>query len=196
MIDFEVFKNNLIEYEKELSSYKVPRFHEIPDIDLYMDQTILFLNKRLQLFVKKNEPIITPSMINNYVKAEIIPAPKGEKYSSKHLCYIICVCFLKQVLSMNDIKNILYSSIDAKGEEFSYNFFCECIEKSFKNCCSLINVNKTDVNDIDIFDLTLYFVCKAIANKIYSEKCILLQQNLINEQKINKIKQEIENNKI
>ena len=63
---------------------------------------------------------------------------------------------------MNDIKNILYSSIDAKGEEFSYNLFCECIEKSFKNCCSLINVNKTDVNDIDIFDLTLYFFCKAI----------------------------------
>lgn len=192
MIDFEILKNKLIEFENELANYKVPRFEEIPDIDLYMDQTILFLNKRLNILIKNNEPIITPSMINNYVKAGIIPSPIGKKYSRKHLAYIICICFFKQILSMNDIKNIIYYSLDAKGEEFSYNFFCENIEDSFKNCCRLISVDKNSKSSIEVSDFTLYYSCKAIANKIYSEKCISLQQKLINEQKINQIKKEFE----
>ena len=196
MIDLEKLNSELIIFENELVSYKMLRYDEIPDIDLYMDQTIIFLNKRLKILIKGDEPVITPSMINNYVKAGIIPAPIGKKYSKKHLAYIICVCFFKQILSMSEIKNLIEHQKILSGEEFSYNFFCESIEDSFKNCCRLVNVKKSDKSNIKINDFTLYYACKAIANKLYAEKTIYIQQNLINEIKIEEIIKEVEKIKV
>ena len=128
MYDNNKYNSLLSDFEKELISFKMLRYNEIPDIDLYMDQTIIYLNKRLMILTKNDDSIITSSMINNYVKAGIIPSPISKKYSKKHIAYIICVCFFKQILSMNEIK-VLFDYIKFnENEEKSYNFFCENID--------------------------------------------------------------------
>lgn len=45
-----------------------------------MDQVITFLNKQLELFTMDGERLLTPSMINNYVKDGVLPRPVQKKY--------------------------------------------------------------------------------------------------------------------
>ena len=71
MYDNNKYNSLLSDFEKELISFKMLRYNEIPDIDLYMDQTIIYLNKRLMILTKNDDSIITSSMINNYVKANV-----------------------------------------------------------------------------------------------------------------------------
>ena len=61
----------------------LPRWNELPGIDLYMDQLIGYIDSAIgDLFCKIDTPPLTKSMVNNYVKAKIIQAPTNKKYSN------------------------------------------------------------------------------------------------------------------
>ena len=77
-------------FEEELSNFHIPRYEDLPDIELYMDQVLALINKQL-FIISNNENVITPSMVNNYVKFGLIPSPKGKRYTRKHLCYMIAL---------------------------------------------------------------------------------------------------------
>jgi len=191
----EIIRDDLIKFENELKNFVIVKYDDIPDIDLYMDQTLAFLNKRLSILKRDDEDIIvTASMINNYVKAGIIPAPISKKYSKRHLAYIVTVCFLKQVLSMNEIKTVIDYLVETKGERESYDYFCNSVEKSLQNCCRLIKTEKTIDSEQDPDNFSLYFSTKALANKIYAERCIFLQNKSLSNKKIIEIKKELEKN--
>ena len=69
---------------KDLLDYHFPRFDELPEIELYIDQVICVVQKNLSIFSKNKEtPVITPSMINNYVKQEVLEPPKKKKYNKE-----------------------------------------------------------------------------------------------------------------
>ncbi len=57
---------------KEIKDFHLPRWNELPSIDLYIDQLVSFLEQYLFGYIKndneKEEKIITKTMINNYVK--------------------------------------------------------------------------------------------------------------------------------
>lgn len=95
--------------EQLLKEYHLPTWDELPTIDLYMDQVILLLTKYLEIFaaVSNDDKIITPTMINNYVKQKTIPAPVKKRYSKMHLAYLIIICILKQTLSISTISKII-----------------------------------------------------------------------------------------
>lgn len=63
--------------ERLLKEFQLPTWDELPIIDLYMDQVMILLSKHLSIFsaVSNDDKIITHTMINNYVKQKIIPAP-------------------------------------------------------------------------------------------------------------------------
>lgn len=77
---------------------------EIPDIDLYMDQVTTLVEDKLGT-TKRNaqDKLLTKTMVNNYTKAGLIPAPVKKKYSKEHLLRLIMIYHLKSVLSINDI---------------------------------------------------------------------------------------------
>ena len=97
--------NENTEISKPLK-HKLPYWDELPEIDLYMDQVIVLMEKYLSWYIEENQEtkIITPSMINNYVKLGIIPPPEKKKYSKVHIAYLIIICSLKQVMPIPDIK--------------------------------------------------------------------------------------------
>ena len=176
MINIEEFEKQLTDFEKQLQNYHMPRYRELPDIELYMDQVIVYVNKYLNIFSKKEENVITPSMINNYVKHGILPPPVGKKYGRTHLAYICAVFFLKQVLKMDEIKAIIQNQIEKSNEFKAYTYFCMALEQAFKNCC-LLN-KKEAVNHESPLDKENYALKSstiAIANLIYAQKVIELQ---------------------
>ena len=51
-----------------LQIIRLPRWTDLPDLELYMDQVVSYINQYLNAL---NLDEITASMINNYVKKEI-----------------------------------------------------------------------------------------------------------------------------
>lgn len=130
-------KENLIlafsEIEHGLTNYALPSWDMLPDIDLYMDQVVSLITKYLEVpssTIGFNRPV-TSSMINNYVKLGIIPAPKKKKYSKIHLAYLLIVCTLKQTLDMSTIQQIIPVDLDEDVVIKTYDSFVKNQSKAF-----------------------------------------------------------------
>lgn len=90
----------------ERIDYIRPR--EIPDIDLYMDQVTTFMEEHLSSSKRYPEDkILTKTMINNYAKNRLIPAPEKKKYSKEHMLLLIYIYYYKGILSIGDIQRLL-----------------------------------------------------------------------------------------
>lgn len=119
--------------EKSLN-HTLPRYEELPVIDLYMDQVIAVMEKYLSLYYPVyDNKIITPAIINNYVKLKIIPPPKAKKYSKIHLAYLIVICLLKQTLSIKTISDMINLGLKTTDIKTLYNSFCDSYEDVLKN---------------------------------------------------------------
>ena len=85
----------------KFQDFHMPRYDEIPDIDLYMDQLLAYIEKILApLFEHTNEKILTTSMVNNYVKQGVLPPTVKKRYSREHVIILIEICLAKQIYSI------------------------------------------------------------------------------------------------
>ena len=78
-------KNEFFTSCDAVANLHFPRWHELPEFELYMDQVIGLVEKYLRPLYPENKAPITPSMINNYVKQRILPPPENKRYGKKHL---------------------------------------------------------------------------------------------------------------
>ena len=124
----------LIKYIKSLDGYKLPEYKDLPQIPLYMEQVVSYVNETLNNIYKNNENGITPFMVNNYVKAKMINAPKKKKYDTNHIGYLLSIGLLKNVVSMRDLAGII--EIDktfTDNKEQLYDVFKEMHDEVLKN---------------------------------------------------------------
>ena len=118
---------------EDLMQYHCPRWNELPQIDLYIDQVICVLQDNLSIFSKdKNVPIITASMINNYVKQEVIDAPVKKKYNRLQLSHLFVICILKRLMSISEIGDSIKTMKKIISVEDGYNMFCDELEIAIK----------------------------------------------------------------
>ena len=82
---------------------------EIPNIDLYMDQVLSFINERTRYLTRnpQGDKIFTKTMINNYAKTKILPPPVKKKYSKDHIMLLLLIYYFKGVLSVGDTGDLL-----------------------------------------------------------------------------------------
>jgi hypothetical protein len=82
---------------------------DIPNIDLYMDQLLPFMEDSLKKSVRRpgEDKILTKTMINNYAKNDLLPPPVKKKYSKDHIILLMFIYYYKSILSINDIKTLL-----------------------------------------------------------------------------------------
>ena len=87
--------------DEEIEKFHIPRWEEIPQIDLYIDQVVSYLENYLSNYIESGEEkenkIITKTMINNYVKHGAIKAPINKKYNREHIAYLFVIFILKQI---------------------------------------------------------------------------------------------------
>ena len=85
----------------------------IPDLDLYMDQLITFFDMHLgNTRRRKDDKLLTKTMINNYTKNRILMPASKKKYSKEHIILLLLIYQLKQVTSMEDIQHLLFEFYD------------------------------------------------------------------------------------
>ena len=114
--------NNILHHLAEID-YVHPE--DIPNIDLYMDQVLTFLDQELGTVREATEDkAMTKTMINNYTKNQILPPPEKKKYSRDHMLNLIFIYYFKNFLGLKDIKSIL-DPINEKyyGDSEGLNFF-------------------------------------------------------------------------
>lgn len=110
---------------QDLMTFKSTSSDRIPTIPLYMDQVLSYLDQVLSPLKRKNdETTLTKTMINNYVKSNVIPAPKKKKYDHNHLMGLTMIYRLKATMSMKDIET-LYQS---QGSEPLSNYYQDFLE--------------------------------------------------------------------
>lgn len=109
--------------------YHCPRWSELPDIPLYMDQVVEIIRKVLDIFSDGSEPVITAPMINNYVRQKLIDPLVNKKYLKDHVSELIVLSLFKRSFSMQEIKSVIRAIIDEYGMEAGYDLFCSELEE-------------------------------------------------------------------
>lgn len=93
---------------ESLSNMEYIKSKEIPNIDLYMDQVLTFMNGHLENAKRyEDDKIMTKTMINNYAKNHLLPPPDKKKYSKEHMMVLMFIYYFKNILSIGDIQSIL-----------------------------------------------------------------------------------------
>ena len=159
----------------EIKDFHLPRWNELPTIDLYIDQLVSLLEQYLAGYIKsdneKEDKIITKTMINNYVKHSVIKPPINKKYNKEHIASLFVIFVLKQVYSMNDIKKLIDLAIETSPTELAYNRFCSELEKAIL----IVFAEKNYVKNSKLSEeqYILRNVVQSFANKLYVQKVYL-----------------------
>ena len=100
-----------------------PKWEEIPEIDLYLDQVLLYVNKVCTPFITETDKGLTASMVNNYVKHGYLTKPEKKKYQRKQIARLIAISTLKSVFSIQEIAQTLNTLQTETNSEELYNAF-------------------------------------------------------------------------
>jgi len=93
---------------KSLDSLDYIKSKDMPGIDLYMDQLTTFINNKMDDYKRyDDDKILTKTMINNYAKNQVLPAPEKKQYTREHMMDLIFIYYFKSVLSITDIQKVL-----------------------------------------------------------------------------------------
>ena len=116
----------LKQYLKDVSSFSLPKYKELPGVELYMEQVLKFINGALQTLSPSEERQLTSFMVNNYVKAKMVSEPIKKKYSRDQIGYLMAICLMKSTISMSDMSLLLELDKGISTDKGKlYAFFCE-----------------------------------------------------------------------
>lgn len=163
----------------ELQQHKLPTWYELPDLLLYKDQVVSLVEKYVSPYSSGEEKLITPAMINNYVKLKILPKPDSKKrYDRRHLAFLIAITLLKSVFPIQMIKDTMAIQISIEGERLAYDHFCQCVTQAVDICCQqyLNNESQLVVDNANSF---LTFGSYAFANKLIAMKYVQFNSGLL-----------------
>ena len=99
--------------------FHIPRWEQLPSIDLYMDQLLVYIANSLgAYFACTGTAGLTKSMVNNYVKSKIVDAPVNKKYPRLSVAMLVVVCILKNCYATEEIGKLIRLGISLQHSEF------------------------------------------------------------------------------
>ncbi len=108
-----------------IEQFRMPRYQEIPDVGLYLDQTVKYINRYLAPLGCME---ITSSMVSNYVKKGYISNPVRKQYDAEQIAYLFFISIAKSVLSMENIARLFEMQKQTYSAPVAYDFFCQELE--------------------------------------------------------------------
>jgi hypothetical protein len=123
------YKDKILELADKILEWNLVDPKDIPKIPLYMEQVTSFFGEALSGARRNDDDkILTKTMINNYTKEGTLPRPNGKKYSREHMIRLMYIFMLKQVLSLQDIRQMFdLLQVDRKIEPL-YGAYIELVE--------------------------------------------------------------------
>ena len=90
-----------------MTTQQYPLWEELPEIELYLDQVLLYVNQVTQSTLGPNDKGLTASMVNNYVKHGHVAKPIKKKYNAAQVARLIVITSLKTVFEISEIAKTL-----------------------------------------------------------------------------------------
>jgi len=156
---------------KGLEQFKLPRWEELPSIDLYLEQVLSLLEDWLGDFLSfDGKKIITKTMVNNYVKQKFIAPPVNKKYDKTAVASLFVIAILKPVYTIEEISRLIKLDIRTNAKEQAYNEFCELIESAVTHAfhqTAMPKISmKSDPRGI-LWNVCNSFACQLYVRNIY-----------------------------
>lgn len=147
-----------------IRGFRLPRYAEIPTVGLYLEQTIKYINGFLA-------PLgcleLTGSMVSNYVKKGLIPAPVKKQYLPEQIAYLFFVAIAKNLMSMENIDLLISIQQSSYTLPVAYDYMCGELENMLGYFFGL----KDTVDDVGVTEsdekMLLRGLISSAANVIY-----------------------------
>ncbi|MCY7062261.1 DUF1836 domain-containing protein [Streptococcus oralis] len=105
--------------------FSYPKWEDIPNIDLYLDQVLLYVNQVCAPISPDKDKGLTASMVNNYVKHGYLTKPDKKKYQRKQIARLIAITTLKSVFSIQEIAQTLNTLQTQASSDQLYDAFVD-----------------------------------------------------------------------
>ena len=146
------------------AGFALPRYNDLPQVGLYLDQTVQYVNGYFRTFCDVE---LTPSMVSNYVKKGLVGHPVKKKYTREQIASLIYIVVSKTVLSMENIDTLFQMQRAHCSAGAAYDYFCDELE----NCLPFVFGCTNQLRDLaaDAADekLLLRSTIVAAAQKMY-----------------------------
>ncbi|MCF6166357.1 BS ykrK family protein [Furfurilactobacillus rossiae] len=161
--------NDYHKWEQHLAEVKLPKWDELPKFDLYMDQVVAYVNDTLGPL---DVDSVTPAMINNYVKHNIILAPVKKKYQVMQVADILLIGLLKPTYSMDTIRQGMDQVTTSLFPKRAYDTFIDLMLAGLQG--TLSTDAATNLND-----QMMKIAVNAVLDKMKSEKLLALTKEIV-----------------
>ena len=161
---------------KGLENFKLPRWDDLPNLDLYLDQVLSLLDEWLSDYLTYDKTsIMTKTMINNYVKQKYIDAPVNKKYPKETVASLVIIAMLKPVYTISEISRLI--KLGTRNEELDvvYDRFCDKIEEAVHHVFTQTAMPKIE-DDADPRGI-MWNVCTSFACQLYVRNIYLQAHN-------------------
>ena len=135
--------------------FSYPKWKEIPNIDLYLDQVLLYVNQVCSTVSVEKEKGLTASMVNNYVKHGYLAKPDKKKYQRQQIARLIAITTLKSVFSIQEIAQTLNTLQTQASSEQLYNAFVDYMNQGIDPANPII---QSSCQTIKLYHQTLSLV--------------------------------------
>jgi DNA-binding transcriptional MerR regulator len=153
---------------QEVLQFHFPRYGELPALELYMDQVLGVVNQSLRIFAVDGENLLTPAMVNNYVKKKLLPPALGKRYSPGHVAHLLFICTLKPVLSISEIQALLTLECQQLPAQQAFDWFGDLLEQSLR--CVFAHQSDASALPQPSSERLVRAAVFSFANKLYLQK--------------------------
>ncbi len=111
--------------KEAVRDFYLPRFSQIPDMGLYLEQTTKYINQTLKTLGCFE---VTGSMIRNYVKMGLVNNPEKKLYYRDQIAHLITITILKSVIPLDSIQLFFTVQQRVYSDQVAYDYFCMELE--------------------------------------------------------------------
>ena len=159
--------NKIQDWARQVEQHSFSQWNELPDLELYMDQVKTFMNKQLSLFQRSpDDKLLTSSMVNNYVKNDLLPAPRKKKYKKEHIALLMIICTLKPMLAIPDIATMLDTLESGAEVGDLLDEFCQLQKETLAETCQKVYLAE---DERELCALAFQLSIEANARRIVAE---------------------------
>jgi len=159
---------------ESVRGFRMPRYGELPDMGLYLEQTTKYVNSYLA-------PLgcleITTSMVSNYVKKGVIPKPVKKQYFAEHIAYLFFVAMAKNLVAIEDICLLIAMQNRTYTLPVAYDYLCEELENIlpyiFGDKDQLESLGETDSDEKNLLRSMIF----SVANVVHLNACFELMRS-------------------
>ncbi|MBP3654732.1 MAG: DUF1836 domain-containing protein [Oscillospiraceae bacterium] len=148
--------------------FRLPKYEDIPDVGLYLEQTVKYINSYFESFDSMN---LTASMVSNYVKKGLVANAVKKQYYRDQIAYLIFIAVAKNVLSMENLNLFITMQKESYTTQKAYEYFCAELENVMEYVFGLKDTLSTVGEDDTEEKVMLRNTIIAAAHKIYLDCC-------------------------